>query len=190
LLSYIKTEYLLAGLFVSLLTFFVALIMNVGAQVLVSVLNNIYVALILLLVIIMLGIIFDLVGTAATSADISPFNAMAARKVTGAHIAVSLTQKADVVANFCLDVVGDVAGTLSGAIGAGIVISLIDKFSFLDMVLAGSVMTSLIAGLTVGGKAIGKKFALSHANAIIYRVALLLSWWEKLAIWRARRKRR
>jgi len=77
-------------------------------------------------------------------------------------------------------VVGDIAGTLSGALGAGIVLSLARQFTLLDLTLAGAVMTSLIAALTVGGKAFGKILALNHANQVIFRVALLISWWEGL----------
>ena len=58
-----------------------------------------------------------------------------------------LIRNNDRVANFCNDVVGDVAGTLSGAIGAGIVVSLSSRLGFIDLVLGGSVMTSLIAAL-------------------------------------------
>ena len=98
--------------------------------------------------------------------------------------------RAAVVANFCNDVVGDIAGTLSGAIGAGIVISLTNIFSFQDTILAGSVMTSLIAGITVGGKAIGKNIALNNANAIVFRVALILTGFEKYTGWGLLSKRR
>ena len=175
-----KKEYIKVGLFVTLVTFFIAMVMSIGSQTLVQMVNNRIVAFLLLFVIIILGIVFDIIGTAVTAAELSPFNAMAARKVAGANIAVSLVKKADAVANFCNDIVGDIAGTLSGAIGAGIAISLIYAFSFLDVIILSSIMTSLIAGVTVGGKAIGKKFAIKHANKIIFKVAVLLIWWEKL----------
>jgi hypothetical protein len=41
-------------------------------------------------------------------------------------------------------------------------------------------MTSLIAALTVGGKAVGKGVAVNHANSIIFRVAVFLAWWEDI----------
>jgi hypothetical protein len=132
------------------------------------------------LLIIFLGIVFDIIGTAATAAEMPPFNARAAKKISGARQAVKIIKNAHLVANFCNDVVGDIAGTLSGALGAGIVISLARQFTLLDLTLAGAVMTSLIAALTVGGKAFGKILALNHANQVIFRVALLISWWEGL----------
>ena len=42
------------------------------------------VAFLILLIIVMVGIIFDIIGVAVTSADEKPFHSMAARKVPGA----------------------------------------------------------------------------------------------------------
>ena len=46
--------------------------------------SSIVVAFVILLVIILIGIIFDIIGVSVTSADETPFHAMAARKVPGA----------------------------------------------------------------------------------------------------------
>lgn len=178
--GYIGKNNLIAGLLVGFFTFFIALLLSLGSEALVRVVNHLMVAVILLLVIIFLGIFFDIIGTAATAAQMPPFNARAAKKIFGALQAVQITKNASKVANFCNDVIGDIAGTLSGAIGAGIILSLADVFQTLDLVLAGAVMTSLIAALTVGGKAVGKSLAVDHANQIIFRVAVLLAWWENL----------
>ncbi|NLJ72733.1 MAG: hypothetical protein GX333_06945 [Syntrophomonadaceae bacterium] len=178
--SYIKKENLISGLLVAFLTFFIALFVSLGSEALVRAVNSVLLAIVLLLGIIFLGIFFDIIGTAATAAKLPPFNAKAAKKIYGAKQAVKITINADKVANFCNDVIGDVAGTLSGAIGAGIVISLVNSFNLLDIVLLGAVMTSLIAALTVGGKAIGKKIAINKANNIILRVGIILAWIEKI----------
>ncbi len=175
-----KKENLIAGLFVAFLTFFIALLVSLGSEALVQAVDSVLLAIVLLLSIIFLGIFFDIIGTAATAAKLPPLNAKAAKRVFGAKQAVKVTLNADKMANFCNDVVGDVAGTLSGAIGAGIVISLTATLAFLDLVLAGALMTSLIAALTVGGKAIGKSLAISNANNIILRVGIILGWFEKI----------
>ena len=47
--------------------------------------SSMAVAFVILLVIVMIGIVFDIIGVAVTSADEKPFNAMAARKVPGAR---------------------------------------------------------------------------------------------------------
>lgn len=186
----IKKKNLISGLLIAFVTFFIALVVNLGSQVLVEIVNDLILSLLLLLLIIFLGIVFDIIGTAATAAEMPPFNARAAKKISGARQAVKIIKNAHIVANFCNDVVGDIAGTLSGALGAGIVISLARQFTLLDLTLAGAVMTSLIASLTVGGKAFGKILAINHANQIIFRVALMINWWEgftRIELFRDRR---
>jgi hypothetical protein len=180
LTGYIKKENLIAGLIVAFFTFFIALLVSLGSEALVRVVNSVIVAIILLIIIICLGIFFDIIGTAATAANLPPFNARAAKKVFGAKQAVKIIRNNDLMANFCNDVIGDIAGTLSGAIGAGIIVSLSTRLAFIDLILGGAVMTSLIAALTVGGKAVGKGVAVNHANSIIFRVAVFLAWWEDI----------
>jgi len=180
LLKYIKKSNLISALLVAFFTFFIALLVNLGSQALMEAINDIFLALILLIIIIALGIFFDIIGSAAAAAALPPFNARAAKKVFGAYQAVKITKNASAVANYCNDVIGDIAGTLSGAIGAGIVFNLMDKFSLSNVVLLGAVMTSFIAALTVGGKAIGKNLAIEKANNIIFRAAMVMAWWENL----------
>jgi len=180
LINYISKENVIAGSIIAFITFFVALLVSLGSEALVKAINSSIASIILLLTIIFLGIFFDIIGTASTAAEMPPFNARAAKKVFGAKEAVKIIHNADLVANVCNDVIGDIAGTLSGALGAGIVISLVNKFDFIDLVLASSAMTSLIASLTVGGKAVGKSIAVRNANNIIFQVAIILCYWENL----------
>jgi Mg2+/Co2+ transporter CorB len=185
-----KKNILISGLLVAFITFFMALLVSLGSEALVRAVNNVLVAFILLLVIIFLGIFFDIVGTAATAAELAPFNARAAKKIFGAKQGVKMIHNADIVANVCNDVIGDIAGTLSGAIGAGIVITLVGQLPINDVVLAGSAMTSLIAALTVGGKAMGKKIAVNNADSIIFQAAKVVAWLEELSGWELFRNRK
>ena len=180
LLGYIKKSHVLSGLIVAFFTFFIALTVSIGTEALVETVRNVWVAIILLAIIIALGIFFDIIGTAAAAVSLPPFNARAAKKVFGAYQAVKIAKNASAVANYCNDVIGDIAGTLSGAVGAGIVISLEETFSLPDTVLIGAVMTSFIAAVTVGGKSLGKSIAIARANDIIFQVAVVLGWWENL----------
>lgn len=177
--SFFNKANLMAGLLVGFITFLIALLMSIGSEALVRAVNNVFIAIVLLLFVIFLGIFFDILGTAATAAQLAPYNARAAKKVFGAQQAVRIKSNAHKVANYFNDVIGDIAGTLSGAIGAGIVVSLINQFDAPDVVLLGGMMTSLIAALTVGGKAIGKSFAIKNANDIIFRLGVVLAYWEK-----------
>jgi len=178
--GYIRKNHLISAILMALLTFFIALLLSIGSEGLVKSVDQIAVAIALLILIIILGIVFDIIGTAVTAAELPPFNAKAAKKIYGARQAVKLIHNAGLVANFCNDVVGDISGTLSGAIGAGIAISLLNHFPLIDAIWAGAVVTSLIAAATVGGKSLGKHLAVNHANQIIFRVAILISWWEDL----------
>ncbi|HBF76861.1 MAG TPA: hypothetical protein DDX02_03405 [Clostridiaceae bacterium] len=135
---------------------------------------NIYIACLLLIIIIAIGILFDIIGVAVTAADETPFHSMASRKVKGARTAVKLIRNADKVSNFCNDVIGDVCGIVSGATGAIIVskILIINDGNYSSVM--SLTVSAIIASITVGGKAIGKNFAIRESNNIIYSVAWLI----------------
>ena len=73
------------------------------------------VAFLILLLIVLIGIIFDIIGVAVTSADEKPFHSMASRKVPGAMESIRLLRNAERVSSICNDVVGDICGVVSGA---------------------------------------------------------------------------
>ena len=82
--------------------------------------STMLVAFIILLAIVLIGILFDVVGVAVTSADEKPFHSMAARKVPGAQEAIRLLRNAERVSSICNDVVGDICGVVSGSASASI----------------------------------------------------------------------
>lgn len=137
---------------------------------------NIYIAFIILVLIISIGISFDIIGVAVTAADETPFHSMASRKVHGARKAVSLIRNADKVSNFCNDVIGDVCGVVSGGTGAVIVTKIMSSISLKDGLVLTIVISAAIASLTVGGKALGKQYAISQCNNIVYGVAWILEF--------------
>ena len=131
------------------------------------------VAFAVLLAFILLGIIFDIIGVAVTAADEKPFHSMAARKTPGAREALNLIRKADKVSSFCNDVVGDICGIISGSTGAVIVVQLQAAFGVPGMVISLAV-TALTSGLTIGGKALGKSFAMAKSTAVLQLVGRFL----------------
>lgn len=139
---------------------------------------NLIVGIIILVVFILLGILFDMIGVAVTASDIAPFNSMNSRKVKGANIAVLFKQNADKVSSFCNDVVGDVCGIISGSTGSIIAITLADSLN-LDKFLVMLTVTALIASLTIGGKALGKSFAINKSNTILYEFSKFVSYFYK-----------
>lgn len=139
-----------------------------------------YIATVVIAVIIVIGVIFDVVGVAVAVADEAPFHAMSAKKKFGARHAIALVRNADRVASFCNDIVGDVAASISGAAGAVVVSRLVVGVSSSMEALLNMIVVGVIAGVTVGGKAAGKTFAINHANDITIRVAYFLASIERL----------
>ena len=131
-------------------------------------------ALLILALFIGLGILFDIIGVAVTAADPRPFHSMAAHKEKGAKEALKLLRNADRVSSVCNDVVGDICGIVSGSTATVIVVLLQNSFGWRSIVVS-TVVTALISGLTIGGKAIGKKVAMKKSKDVIYLTAKVLS---------------
>lgn len=131
------------------------------------------VAFVVLLSFILLGIVFDIIGVSVTAADEKPFHSMAARKTPGAREALNLIRKADKVSSFCNDVVGDICGIISGSTAAIIVTRLQEALS-LRSIFFSLAVTALVSGLTIGGKAIGKTFAIDKSTAVLQLVGRVM----------------
>ena len=123
---------------------------------------------------ILIGILFDIIGVAVTTADEAVFHSMNSRKVKGAKVAVKFKKNADKVSSFCCDVIGDVCGVISGAAGTTIAAILISEYGF-NVLLVGLLVTAIISSLTIGGKAIGKSFAINKSDIILYEFAKFIS---------------
>ena len=130
--------------------------------------STIIIAFLILLMIVFIGIVFDIIGMAVASADEKPFHAMAARKVTGAKESIKLLRNAERVSSICNDVVGDICGVVSGSASATIAAQVLSSFEFGWPDLVSLLMSSLVAALTVGGKAIGKSIAVNSSTSIVY----------------------
>ena len=128
---------------------------------------SLVIGIIITLLFIFIGVLFDIVGVAVTSAEEAVFHSMNSRKVKGANIAVKFKKNADKVSSFCCDVIGDVCGVISGTASAAITVLLVAKFNF-NLVLVGLIVTAIVSSLTIGGKAIGKSFAINKSEVILY----------------------
>ena len=102
-------------------------------------------ALLILIFFIVLGIVFDIIGVAVTAADPKPFHSMAAHKEKGAKEALSLLRNADRV-----------------------IVTRLQSGLDLQSVWVSVGVTALVSGLTIGGKAIGKPFAMSQSKQVVY----------------------
>ncbi len=129
--------------------------------------SSMLVAFLILLTIVAFGVVADTIGLAVTTADEKPFHSMAARKVPGGLEAIKLLRNADRVSSICNDVIGDICGVVSGSASATIAVQILHNFEFSWPDMVSLVMSAMVAGLTVGGKAIGKTFALNSCTTIV-----------------------
>jgi CBS domain containing-hemolysin-like protein len=169
------------SLSIAVITFVLAAIFSVSSN---MVLNGLgwYSGLLVVLAIVLIGIFFDMLGIAATAADETPFHAMAAKKVYGARYSIKIVRNADRFASFCNDVIGDISGIISGTASAIVLVQLTLTFkleggSILEYSVS-IILTSIIAALTVGGKALGKTFAIRFSRDIIFQVGKVLQFFE------------
>lgn len=147
--------------------------------------SSMAVAFMILLAIVFLGIIFDIIGVAVTSADEKPFHSMAARKVPGALEAIRLIRNAERVSSICNDVVGDICGVVSGSASATIASQVLQDFDFSLPQIISLIMSALVAGLTVGGKAVGKTFAIGSCTKIIHSTGKII-WFLHHIPWKSK----
>ena len=158
-------------------TFFLSLFFNGISQ---SLLEHVGLlgSLIILLFIVATGVAFDIVGVAATAAKMPSLNARGAKKVAGAKQAINLARNSQQVASFCNDVVGDICGIISGAAATAIVFNLPGKYYDRRYVI--SVVTAVVAALTVGGKGFGKGLAIDYSTEILIFAGKIVSFAQKL----------
>lgn len=171
-------------LVISAWTFILALLIGFIAHYTLNEIQSLAISFLILIIVIVMGILFDLVGTAAAAADIAPLNAKAARKVAGAKRGVYLVKNAEKVANFCNDVAGDISGIMSGTLAALIVIKIVVNIqhSQADFYM-NILLTALVAAVTVGGKAWGKILAINHSTEVILVAGLIITRLEKPLGW-------
>ena len=142
-----------------------------------------------LLVIILIGILFDIIGVSVTAAEEKPFHSMAAKKVPEAREALKMLRRAERVSSFCNDVVGDICGVISGSAAAVIAAKAITGMSPVLGSVVQLLLSAVVAGLTVGGKAFGKSIAMNNSTAIIHAAAKVIYLVKSLPGRLIRRKR-
>ena len=164
-------------LIVTILAFIISIIMTLFSTIM---LENVslLVAILITFLFILLGIVFDIVGVAVTSGDAVAFHSMSSRKVKGGKIGVKLMKNTSKVSSVCCDVIGDVCGIISGTSGV-VIVSLIIKLTDVNELIISLLVTGLISALTIGGKALGKGFAVNKSKVIVTGVSKMLSFFQK-----------
>lgn len=134
-------------------------------------------AILILILVIAVGILFDVIGVAVTVANEHEFHAKATKKVKGSKDSIKLIRNAPKVANICADVIGDICGVLSGAISALISMKITEQFGMSFNIQF--ILSAIVAALTVGGKAIGKGIANNNSTKIVHTVGIVLNKFSK-----------
>ena len=137
-----------------------------------------------LLLFVVLGIVFDMVGTAVAGATEAPFHSMASRRQPGASQALRLLRSAPKVVSICNDVVGDISGIVSGTTAAVLAARLAAAGSVSEVLISVG-LSGLVAAATIGGKAAGKSVGLRHSTQIVLTAGRVMS-----IFWKDKKRRR
>lgn len=164
-------------LIVFVLTFILSIIFSAGTN-FISVHSGLVITTIIILIVIAIGIIFDMIGAASLTANEKTFHAMSAQKVKGAKTANYLVKNNVKVSSICNDIVGDICGIVSGGLGAVLALELANKLS-INVTIMTMIVAAIISALTVGGKAIFKSIAIKNSEKIVFTVSKLLSILKK-----------
>ena len=134
-------------------------------------------AILILVAVILVGIIFDIIAIAVTVANEEEFHAKATKKVEGSKTSIKLIKNAPRVANFCADVIGDICGVLSGAVGTLVSLKLVEKLGVSSNIQY--FISALIASVIVGGKAAGKEVGIANSTKIVHSVGKVINKFQK-----------
>lgn len=157
---------------ITFLAFLITIIFSLGSQILLEDVNVIF-GIIIILLFVLIGVMFDIIGVAVQSSDSVPFHAMASKKIKNAKTAKKMIQNADKVSSFCNDVIGDICNIISGSAGIVVATSISDKCG-ISLTISTLLITSIIASLTIGGKALGKGIAVKKSEYIVAKVTKIM----------------
>lgn len=159
------------------LTFLISILIS-GASNIVANNCNFIILILITIIIIALGIIFDIIGTAVLTANEATFHAKASNKIKGSKESIKLIKSASNIANFCNDIIGDICGIVSGSMGAMISIYISNTLN-INPTINALLVASIISSIMVGGKAIGKNIAVKQSDKIVFIVGTILNKFQK-----------
>lgn len=161
---------------IAITTFILSLLFSYISNTAISKLN-IIAGLFVLILVILIGIMFDLIGVAVTVANEEDFHAQASKKIKGSKTSIKMIRNSAKVSNFCADVIGDICGVLSGAISAMIALKLTENYGMSSQIQF--IFSAIVASITVGGKAVTKEIAKQHSTKIVSFVSKIVSFEDK-----------
>ena len=167
----------------TVISFFMTIAFSLFSELIVRT-ASVYISALIVLLLVLISIAFDMIGTAMASAEQAPFVAMSSRKVRGAKEVLGLIKNTDKVCSICNDIVGDICGIVSGAGTSAIIYNVVIarniSSSLIEMIFT-IFFSAVVACLTIGGKAFGKTIALKRSKDILLLVGVFLSIFKKRA---------
>ncbi len=157
---------------------FKTLILSISLSIVFSVVSqslfpklSIFLSLFVIAFFIIVSVVFDMISVAVTSIDENAIKKY--EKEKGYNTALKLCQIKERVSSFCGDVVGDICGILSGAGGVSLVVNmnLTDPNVYF---IVTCVISSLIAGLTIFGKAMMKGYSVENCDIVVMKTGRIL----------------
>lgn len=163
-------------IFIAITTFVLSLLFSFISNTVVSNLN-IILGIFVLILVILIGVVFDLIGVAVTVGNEEDFHAQASKKIKGAKTSIKMIRNSAKVSNVCADVIGDICGVLSGAISAMIAFKLTESYGMSSSLQF--VFSAIVSSVTVGGKALTKEIAKNNSTKIIGFITKFINVDEK-----------
>lgn len=158
---------------ISLLAFSLSLLLSLFSETFLNK-SNVILAIILLVTFMMLNVFSDMLGLAITSCQIEELKKEDLSRSLRARCLV-LIKNSDKVSSILCDVVGDISGILCGVSGTTITIIISSTFKIISLnILFGSIVSAIIAGLTVLFKAIAKNYAVNNSLKLVKFTARFL----------------
>lgn len=154
---------------ITLSAFFITIITTLLSE---KIFSNVQIfgSVMVILCFVMLGVLFEMIGIAVASGEEKPFHSMATKKIKGSHLSIQLLKNAEKVSAFCNDVIGDICNIMSGTAGIVLANILADTYQ-VSLMMTTLFITSIIAAVTIGGKALGKSYAINKSELIVYHTA-------------------
>jgi len=133
----------------------------------------------LLLIFIVINVVCDVLGTAATTCEVEPFQSMAARKMKGAKTALRILKHAEKFDNIVNDVIADICAIICGAMGVTLALEIVRPYNWdaesIYRILIFVGVSALIAALIVSVKAYLKKLSRIHSHKVVMFIARVAS---------------
>lgn len=164
---------------ISILAFSLSLLLSLFSETFLNK-SNVILAIVLLITFMMLNVFSDMLGLAITSCQIEELRKDDISRTLKSRCML-LIKNSDKVSSILCDVVGDISGILCGVSGTTITIILSSTFKIVSLnILFGSIVSAIIAGLTVLFKAIAKNYAVNNSLKLVKSTARFLELLENI----------